>query len=169
MPILNNIGAIASLNIPEGWVCYPGEELPGERQLQKISPYADAQVVFFSCVRGVELSNPGKEALMRTLYNNFHALNEREIFDLREVLEGMANGTVFAIGAAYTTYLNSRRIIRVTGEWTELKRKEDACFLDLSGNSQNIQQLSLLAPVEDFAKYAALVEREILLLLQWHK
>ena len=169
MPSLNDLGAIASINVPDGWLILPPDELPGGRQIQEISPYDRSDVIFLSSVRAVELSAPGRTAFMSTLYSNFHQLNQTEIHDLRDVLEGMANTAAFTIETAHTAYLNSRRIIRVSGLWLELKQKETACFVDLTGDCQRVQQLSLIAPIKDFEQFVELVERQILLSIEWRK
>jgi hypothetical protein len=124
-------------------------------------------VTFQSSVRGVELSSPGRDAFMRTLYSPFHSLNAAEINDIREVLEGFANPVSFKVEEAHTTYLNSRRIIYISGVWTEYKLKEISCFIDLHGDSNHVQQIGLEAPVKDFKTYGELYTRGSLLSIRW--
>lgn len=167
MPTITDIGAIATANLPDGWIASPLEELPGRRSVLRVSPYDATQVTFLSTVRGVELSNPAREAFMQTLYSEFHSLTANEIAKLSEVLEGLANPAAFKVSEAHTTYLNSRRIIRVTGTWTKFKLQETACFVDLTGDSYYIHSLALSAPPREFKQYAEICEKEILLSVTW--
>lgn len=165
----SNIGAIREMTIPENWVDYNDSEAPGRRTLRRLAPYDAVQITFQSIVRGVELSPPAREAFARVLYAEFHELTESEIKDLREVLEGVANPAVFRIDEARTAYLNSRRVIVVTGEWIQHKLKEASYFLDFTGKSMYVQQLSFSAPNKEFSKVHDAFEGESLLSIEWNR
>ena len=167
MAKVSNIGAIQSITVPENWVDYQDNELPGRRTVRRLAPYDAAQVTFQSLVRGVELSAPAREAFARTLYAEFHALTEMEIKDLKEVLEGVANPAAFRITDAHTAYLNSRRVIVVFGEWIKYKLKEASYFVDQNGSSMHVQQLSFSAPSNDFSQIYESFEKDSLLTVEW--
>jgi hypothetical protein len=167
MTSMTDTGAIATVNLPTGWVAYAAEELPGRRVVCRASPYDRADVIFQSSVRGVELSAPARDAFMRTLYSPFHELNAAEIFDLKEVLEGFAEPKAFTVESAYTTYLNSRRIIYMSGIWPKHKLKSIASFIDLHGDSNYVQHIGLEAPARDFGNFSDLYTRDVLLSISW--
>jgi hypothetical protein len=167
MAKISNIGAIQTMTIPENWVDYKDNEGPGRRTTRRLAPYDAVQVTFQSIVRGVELSHPAREAFARVLYEEFHPLEGNEIKELREVLEGVANPEAFRIDQAWTAYLNSRRVIAVRGEWIKFKLKEASYFLDVTGKSLYVQQLSFSAPSKEFANVYEDFERESLLSIEW--
>jgi len=58
MTSMTDTGAIATVNLPTGWVAYAAEELPGRRVVCRASPYDRADVIFQSSVRGVGNARP---------------------------------------------------------------------------------------------------------------
>jgi hypothetical protein len=169
MTIINNLGAIDSIFITDDWIVYPSEELPGRRIIDKMSPYDRPDISVVSLVRGVELSTPAREAFMRSIYADFHVLNQAEIVDLKEVLEGLSNSEAFVLDSAQTVYLNSRRVIKVTGEWKKLKVRQLVCLIDMFSDSRHVQQISLEASSSTFKQFIDTYEKQVLLSITWKK
>jgi hypothetical protein len=106
---------------------------------------------------------------MRSIYADFHVLNQAEIVDLKEVLEGLSNSEAFVLESAQTVYLNSRRVIKVTGEWKKLKVRQLVCLIDMFGDSRHVQQISLEASSSKFKQVLDTYEQQVLLSVAWKK
>jgi hypothetical protein len=100
------------------------------------------------------------------LYAEFHDLEQEEITQLTEVLEGLANADVFRVIQAGTGYLNDRRIIRVRGDWLERKQSVMSCFMDSGGQGTHVENLYFSTPLGQLDEMAELADR-IFLSVKW--
>ena len=149
MKITEIFGVVASFDLPEGWESDEPMEI-GSRKTHVFHPIENREILFCQHLREQHLSRPASENFERVLYAPFHDLDENEIADLAEVIEGLSNQNVFTISEASTDYLNDRRIIRILGDWKDRNLTMLSCFVDKVGNGQKVQNIYFSAPREQF-------------------
>ncbi len=173
MKIEENLGVVKSFELPDNWEKEiveepddPDEPPPGGRTTNIFHPAGDRQVLFCHHHRSQQLSRLAAEKFQAILYAPFHDLTEKEIEDLSEVIEGLANKDVFSISQAGTGYLNDRRIIRIKGDWLTTQQSTMSCFADSSGNGRLVQNLYFSAPLGQLEQVTNLAE-SIFLSIRW--
>ena len=149
MKIEENIGVVASFELPEGWQRDEPTEI-GSRTTHVFHPAEGRELLFCHHLREQHLSRPAAQKFEQTLYAPFHNLSEGEIADLSEVFEGLSNNNVFSISEASTDYLNDRRIVRILGDWKGRNLTMLSCFVDRDGDGQKVQNLYFSAPQDQF-------------------
>lgn len=152
--IVSDIGEVKSVSIPSGWTELKPHEF-GERIVRVWQYEKEPRVRFVSYQRNGELSLNGASAFNRVLYNEFHTLNRPELSTLEELLEATAKADVFEVLAAYTKYLNNKRILRIDGTWLRDDVSSIAIWVDADGKGRKVQQLAFLAPKGFFDAYFA--------------
>ncbi len=167
--IVRNIGSIDSIALPSSWVETPAGEPFGGRILRTFCSPENAQVRFCHYERQIPLSTPASKAFSTTLYDQFHELSDEEISALSEVLEGMSNRQNFQMKKSFTCYLNSRRVIQVEGRWSIPNTSSIACFLDVTGQAQQVEQIYFTCPDNLFADLVEQVVKEIFLSVVWKR
>ncbi len=167
--IFRNIGSIESIELPSTWVETPAGEPFGGRILRKFCSPENAEVRFCHYERQIPLSTPASKAFSATLYDQFHELTEEEISALSEVLEGMSNRQNFQVKKAFTCYLNSRRVIQVEGRWAIPGTSSLACFLDVTGQAEQVEQIYFTCSDDLFADLVEQVVKEIFLSVVWKR
>ncbi|CAN5736694.1 hypothetical protein BH10CYA1_BH10CYA1_34330 [soil metagenome] len=166
---LQNIGSVEMIELPSSWLEAPTGEPFGGRILRKFYPPENPEVKFCHYERQIPLSTPASKAFSATLYAEFHELSDDEISALSEVLEGMSNRQNFQVRKAYTCYLNSRRVIRVEGRWSTANTETIACFLDVNGRAEQVEQIYFTCPEDIFADLRDQVVKEIFLSVVWKR
>jgi len=165
---LHNIGTIATLRLPEGWVEGPAEPIIGGRECRKFYPETSPDVFFLSQIRHVPVSQSAAVAFQNSLYAEFHSLSVEEITSLDEVLEALSNQRSFSIKEAATGYLNGRRAILASGQWIEGQTQAIAALIDINGDGQLVHQLYCSAPKDKFETVESEF-RSILNSIEWQK
>lgn len=165
MKIDERLGAVYSFELPDNWV----SEEPLERDDRITRIYhtpENPDYLFCHHYRNFPLSRSSSIKLQNTLNAPFHILAENEIDELEEVLEGVSNRQAFSILHAQTDSLNSRRIIKVRGDWLESQQSVLTCFIENTGEFEHIQNLFFSTPMGRFDEWASFADR-VFLTVKW--
>jgi hypothetical protein len=152
--LVANVGEVAEVQIPHDWTELQSHEF-AERIVRVWQYDREPRVRFVSYQRNGELSLSGAGAFTKILYDEFNNLNRPELSTLVELLEATAKPDVFEISAAYTSYLNDRRTLRIDGTWIKDAVSSIGIWVDVDGKGRKTQQLAFLAPKETFEVYFA--------------
>lgn len=166
--VITDLGAVASVTLPAGWVEAPRQPDFGGRTLRKFYPAGQPQVRFCSYYRAEPLSQPASKAFQQVLYGEFHSLGQEELNSIADVLEGMSNAHGFQVIEATTGYLHTQRVIKIRGRWLESKDDTLCLFTDVKGNGEVVQQIYFSAPVHEFTA-RALESDEIFHSIEWKR
>lgn len=156
MKIKQRFGVVESFDLPDNWVADEPLQLGDRRTVVFRSP-ENPEVLFCNDYRDYPLSRSAAEKFQTILYSPFHDLDENEVEDLDDVIEGLGNKEAFSIVQVGTGYLCNRRIIRVRGDWLESRQSVMSCFMDVGGVGERVQNLYFAAPVghlDDWAEFA---------------
>jgi hypothetical protein len=156
MKITQRLGVVESFELPDDWIADEPFQL-GDRRTVVFRAPENPEILFCNHYRDYPLERTSAEKFQTILYSPFHDLDEREVDDLADVIEGLGNQEVFAIAQAGTGYLNNRRIIRVRGDWLEEPQSVMSCFMDVGGVGQRVQNLYFATPpglLDDWSELA---------------
>lgn len=145
MKIKQRFGVVDSFELPDDWIADEPLQL-GDRRTVVFRAPENPDVLFCNHYRDYPLSKSAATKFQTILYSPFHDLDENEVEDLDDVIEGLGNKEVFAISQVGTGYLNDRRIIRVRGDWLESPQSVMSCFMDVGGTGQRVQNLYFATP-----------------------
>jgi hypothetical protein len=152
--VVTDLGQVARVSIPFGWTGLQSHEM--DDRIVRVWQYEkEPRVRFVSYERNGELSFNGAGAFTRILYDEFHNLNRPELDTLEELLEAAHKRDNFEISAAYTSYLNNRRMLRLDGTWKRDNISSIGIWIDADGKGRRVQQLAFLAPKDIFEAYFA--------------
>lgn len=166
--VIIDLGAVASVTIPPGWVEAARQPEFGGRTLRKFHPAGLPDVRFCSYYRAEPLSQPASKAFQQVIYGDFHALSQEELNTLDDVLEGMSNPLGFEVMEATTGYLNMQRVLKIKGRWLESKHDSLCLFTDAQGDGEIVQQIYFAAPGQEFTA-RALESDQIFHSIEWKR
>lgn len=165
MKISQKFGVVESFELPDDWIADAPLHL-GDRHTVIFRAPENREILFCNHYRDYPLSRAGSTKFQTILYSPFHDLEEHEIEELDEVIEGLSNKDAFSISQAGTGYLNDRRIIRVRGDWLEHRKSVMSCFLDVGGSGQRVQNLYFAAPKGLLDQWSELADK-VFLSIKW--
>jgi len=165
MRIDERLGAVYSFELPDNWIT--DEPLEIDARITRIY-HAPENPDYLFChhFRDFPLSRSSSIKLHNILNAPLHVLTQTEIDDLEEVLEGVSNRQVFSILLAQTDILNSRRIIKVRGDWVESQQSVLTCFIEHTAEFEHIQNLFFSVPMGRFEEWAAFADR-VFMTVKW--
>ena len=156
MKITQRFGVVESFELPDDWIADEPFQL-GDRRTVVFRAPENPEILFCNHYRDYPLERASAEKFQAILYSPFHDLDEREVEDLEDVIEGLGNREVFSIVQAGTGYLNNRRIIRIRGDWLEEPQSVMSCFMDVGGVGKRVQNLYFSTPqglLDDWSELA---------------
>lgn len=158
--LIEDIGCVASFEIPGGWIEAQRADHDGfaGREIRCFHPDGIPEVRFISYVRTVTLSAPAQEQFEKTLYSEFHRVLHDELIALSSVLEASANQSSFEISGASTGYVAGKRALKVEGIWKMSGEQMLSFFFDQRGDAKLVQELCFIAPESDFKKNLQLAD-----------
>ena len=163
--IINDIGAIQSLEIPVGWVESTPRKVVGGRHLRQFHLFKRPDIRFCSYLRTLPLSHPTSAAFQQIMYADFHQVEQVELDTLDEILEGMSDSNFFQILDASTSYVNSRRVLTVKGRWLKMHEETVICIVDVKVGLF-VQQIYFTAPQFVFQTYTK-TANDMFLSIKW--
>lgn len=159
---LHDLGPINRITLPPDWqLSAERYNHPGQSSLRQYSPKGDTEIRFFFYYRGLPLDTETARSLEITLKRELHVLTPDEIDKLKALLRGKENTKDFEVLSFQSMDLNSRRILVLTGIYTEDQKPMMSLFIDADGSGAIIQEIEYQAPLLSYAEYLPQIEASI--------
>ncbi len=151
---INDIGDVGSICLPPRWIEMSARSF-GAKLVRKFAPadFPDVRICSVLCTE--DLGPVVTTNFQKILHSEFHDLDVRQIVELEDVLESVANNDLFEIEVIRTGLLNHRRILKVCGNWLRTNEKMIGGFFETDGTANHIQQLYFVAPIFHYHAFEA--------------
>lgn len=163
---IEDVGAIARMELPEGWIELksstpdPGGFNLTSSSSRDFSP-ADPSAVLSLFYRGTLVSEGSAERFEQLLNKKDHELSTEEIDSINQILSKLADEDAFQKRTCYTLNIRGRRVLVVDGEWNKSQTQFHGIMLGVDESGRVIQEVFFEAPVGTFEKYLNEVKNAI--------
>jgi hypothetical protein len=154
---ITNLGAIAELALPAGWVA-KGDHSKGDAHFYNkefILPSAEARLSV--SYRGTPVKDVSAANFMRLLAEPDHKLTGAELASVEEVLRTRSSEANFQVNNAYTRKIDDQRVLMVEGQVPGKVPHDsmDECIMYIPADRKGsvIQEVAYRAPHQSYGAY----------------
>lgn len=146
-------GSISNLELPTGWTRGKHSEnaVMNTRYDEFLPPGAgdnSSRIQIYE--RGLKIGAKDAENFNKLLSAADHKLDKSELNSLGSVLDNKVRDSEFRIDQGWTETVNGKKVLFVEGEFLEDEKKNLSMIIDLDGTGARTQELSYLAPKDQY-------------------
>lgn len=150
---IENIGALDSMTLPNGWS--QGEEksqiggLGNSRQFTTAGN-KDIELTIFDRGRRYESNSAAFKSILTSAP---HSLSDSEKESLGAILGNYNDSRVFAMTDCKTQDLNGKRVLVIAGKWSAAEHESYSILVNPDGEGSNVQEIYFKAPTKQYKLY----------------